>query len=958
MPPLRRCVRPSATPATPQQPSDDRTAESTVGGSGPVWPVGVKPELATPTPPAAVAAAATSTPAATRGRSASPSPRATAAMASPPSTSSASWPAWQAHFAATDALAELAEEAAAGRDAAVRAEDFSAAAAAHATVTRLQARDAVSSVRSALEEAVRAEDYATAAALRDLGGAGLVGWWAAAPTPADPAGHLLRIAPEFGRYGGALFRASDVAEAAGWGEFGLDSGDDGGGSEDDDGMGSDEEEAGAPPAAGLRRLAASMGGDRGGLGFDEAGHAVLEWYVRDSRAGAEDGSSTSAQVGAVSASSPAALAAALEATAAVLPSAAAFHISIENADDDEDSEDELDEDDEEEEEEEDPRRGATNGRRRRWGRGRSGARARAAASAEDESDSEEEDEETVEAAIARVMGGGSSGAASAAASDDEDDGFSSGDEEEAGGRRGGWRGGRDRLVMFTVASDASEALLGDADAGEEAKRAAALREPGEARRAALASIADALLTGRGDSEAAAGLGGGWAATPRAPAAITWASPDRFTLTVGEAGGGPPAARAATAADGDTDAITVAAEGAAVLADLAPEFTVVASAAALARAGAAAEAAEAKKGGRTQGGEDGSPTSSTSTPTVSPLVFSSDGPGSPPHRPGPDEDEHDEDALVRAAAGVARAAARATRAALGASPAASPAQVADAVRDTVAGELGPGARVTADAIASTPCLTGATTYERLHPASLTRAADPYTGLYLAAFGAGGPELVLVRRETPEERARAHEAASSSPSGPFSSSSSSPATPAWPASAETVVGVRLASDAGGHRARGVVFRAALGRDGRLPSGDAYPPELGVRGRYKAVGFLSRPGGPPAWGGFEDEEEDEDEEEEGLFGPRAGGGGRRGRAGRPGGLAFGAGRRSSSPASRGRLPPRERAVEGELLEFSGRAPVTRGAGLGFVWAAPGDRRHLVLLTRVPLDDPAAAMKAGGGR
>lgn len=196
------------------------------------------------------------------------------------------------------------------------------------------------------------------------------------PDPADPAGHLLRIAPEFGRYGGALFRASDVAEAAGWGEFGLDSGDDGGGSEDDDGMGSDEEEAGAPPAAGLRRLAASMGGDRGGLGFDEAGHAVLEWYVRDPRAGAEEGSSTSAPVGAVSASSPAALAAALEATAAVLPSAAAFHISIENADDDEDSEDELDEDDEEEEEEEDPRRGATNGRRRRWGRGRSGARAR------------------------------------------------------------------------------------------------------------------------------------------------------------------------------------------------------------------------------------------------------------------------------------------------------------------------------------------------------------------------------------------------------------------------------------------------------------------------------------------------------------------------------------------------------------------------------------------------------
>jgi hypothetical protein len=46
----------------------------------------------------------------------------------------------------------------------------------------------------------------------------------------------------------------------------------------------------------------------------------------------------------------------------------------------------------------------------------------------------------------------------------------------------------------------------------------------------------------------------------------------------------------------------------------------------------------------------------------------------------------------------------------------------------------------------------------------------------------------------------------------------------------------------------------------------------------------------------------------------------------------------------------TDGELLVLSGRPhPATRGAGLGFVWAGPGDRRHLVLLTRVELDDPA---------
>jgi hypothetical protein len=48
----------------------------------------------------------------------------------------------------------------------------------------------------------------------------------------------------------------------------------------------------------------------------------------------------------------------------------------------------------------------------------------------------------------------------------------------------------------------------------------------------------------------------------------------------------------------------------------------------------------------------------------------------------------------------------------------------------------------------------------------------------------------------------------------------------------------------------------------------------------------------------------------------------------------------------------VPGELIEFSGVSPLVRGAGLGFVWIAPGERggqRHLVLLTRVPLDDVA---------
>ena len=90
--------------------------------------------------------------------------------------------------------------------------------------------------------------------------------------------------------------------------------------------------------------------------------------------------------------------------------------------------------------------------------------------------------------------------------------------------------------------------------------------------------------------------------------------------------------------------------------------------------------------------------------------------------------------------------------------------------------------------------------------------------------------------------------------------------------------------------------------------------------------------------------------------------------------AGSSSSSSASRliigdgsniesdGHGDPNVAAVSGELLLFSGRSPVTRGATLGFCWGERNERRHLVLLSRVSLDDPAVRARAraalsGGG-
>jgi hypothetical protein len=48
----------------------------------------------------------------------------------------------------------------------------------------------------------------------------------------------------------------------------------------------------------------------------------------------------------------------------------------------------------------------------------------------------------------------------------------------------------------------------------------------------------------------------------------------------------------------------------------------------------------------------------------------------------------------------------------------------------------------------------------------------------------------------------------------------------------------------------------------------------------------------------------------------------------------------------------VEGELLVFNSKGgPLTGGAQLGFVWAVPGEKRFLILLSRVELSDVCAA-------
>lgn len=182
-------------------------------------------------------------------------------------------------------------------------------------------------------------------------------------------------------------------------------------------------------------------------------------------------------------------------------------------------------------------------------------------------------------------------------------------------------------------------------------------------------------------------------------------------------------------------------------------------------------------------------------------------------------------------------------------------------------------------------------------------------------------------------------------------------------EAVVAVRLASDGVGAEAGARLFTARIGKGQRSQGGgDIYPPELGVQARYPGKGYLDlRRSGVVA---------------------RGRGGGRGGaaassspRRGSP--FASGANNpfspfsmRNSSSSSASRLSgdgsnndessddghgdPNVAAVGGELLLFSGRSPVTRGATLGFCWGERGERRHLVLLSRVSLDDPSVRAKA----
>ena len=107
-------------------------------------------------------------------------------------------------------------------------------------------------------------------------------------------------------------------------------------------------------------------------------------------------------------------------------------------------------------------------------------------------------------------------------------------------------------------------------------------------------------------------------------------------------------------------------------------------------------------------------------------------------------------------------------------------------------------------------------------------------------------------------------------------------------DSVTAVKLTGDTN-VPAGAASFRAKVGRGARLDPHVGYPEELGVLARYKGEGRVAKPG-------FTEES----------------------------------------------------WVEGELLVLDGQGgQLTGGAELGFVWAIPGERRFLILFTKLQLPD-----------
>ena len=125
-----------------------------------------------------------------------------------------SWEWWSAYFNAMDDTVRELDGVDEELHVAVQEEDYEKAAALRVHQKRLEASDCVTRVLEDLKLAVKEERYGDAAQLRDVGGVGMLGWWAGRGE-GDPHGHVVNVSADFGRYVAHAYTGTNLAELAG-----------------------------------------------------------------------------------------------------------------------------------------------------------------------------------------------------------------------------------------------------------------------------------------------------------------------------------------------------------------------------------------------------------------------------------------------------------------------------------------------------------------------------------------------------------------------------------------------------------------------------------------------------------------------------------------------------------------------------------------------------------------------
>ncbi|KAK8698804.1 hypothetical protein V6N13_114911 [Hibiscus sabdariffa] len=125
------------------------------------------------------------------------------------------WDRWKKHFEQVDEQERLLSLMKSQLHEAVHREDYEDAARLKVAIAAAATNDTVGRVMSNLNRAVVEERFEDAAFLRDIAGAGLVGWWAGLSDDAkDPYGLIIRITAEHGRYVARSFSPRQLSTAS------------------------------------------------------------------------------------------------------------------------------------------------------------------------------------------------------------------------------------------------------------------------------------------------------------------------------------------------------------------------------------------------------------------------------------------------------------------------------------------------------------------------------------------------------------------------------------------------------------------------------------------------------------------------------------------------------------------------------------------------------------------------